>query len=140
MSITTQAKGKLAKNTIGLRLNFSGLTHVQWSAMALAAITGTVHLYLYATQSFVPFLLAGLGFFIAAALMGTTFDRRVLYLGGIPFTAMQIAVWVQMGMPDFELGVFDKTVQVLLIVLLAYLFVGEWRSRTTESTREEGVR
>ena len=45
---------------------------------------GVIHLYLSATQSFVPFLLAELGFLTAAGLVLTTFDRRVLYLGGSP--------------------------------------------------------
>ncbi|HET7325340.1 MAG TPA: hypothetical protein VFJ06_13515 [Halococcus sp.] len=127
----------IQKNTTGLRLNFHGLTRTQWSAMVLAAITGSVHLYLFWTQSFIPFLLAGLGFLTLAGLMGTTFDYRLLSLGGIPFTVLQIAAWIQMGMPDFMLGVADKTVQVALIGLLAYLFVSERRSTAAERTRTE---
>lgn len=133
MSITTQVKEELTKNTIGLRLNFRGLTRVQWSAMTLATITGGIHLYLYATQSFIPFLLAGLGFLALAGLMATTFDHRVLYLGGIPFTLAQIGAWIQLGMPDFMLGVADKTVQVVLIALFAYLYVSERRSKTLDA-------
>lgn len=133
MSITTQAKETVTKNTLGLRLDLEGLTRAKAGAMALATVSGGVHLYLYATQSFIPFLLAGLGFLTLAALMATTFDYRVLYLGGIPFTIAQIAAWIQLGMPDFRLGVADKTVQVALIVLLAYLFVIERRNRAVDT-------
>ncbi|WP_224333363.1 hypothetical protein [Haloprofundus halobius] len=44
---------------------------------------------------------------------------------GVPFTASQIAVWLLQGMPEFALGVADKTVQVALIAALVYLFVAE---------------
>lgn len=127
----------IKNNTIGLRPALGSMGAKHWGAVALAAITGGIHLYLYWTQSFIPFLLAGLGFLTLAGLMGTTFDHRLLYLGGIPFTAMQIAAWIQMGMPDFAIGVADKTVQVALIGLLAYLFVSERRSKTAERTRSE---
>lgn len=127
----------LKQNTIGLRPALGSMTGTRWTAIALAMITGGVHLYLYWTQSFVPFLLAGLGFLTMAALVPTTFDHRLLYLGGIPFTAMQIVAWVQLGMPDFQLGVADKAVQILLICLLGYLFVNERRSEAGERVEVE---
>ena len=133
MSITRYIKN----NTIGLRPALGSMGTKHWGAVALATITGGIHLYLYATQSFIAFLLAGLGFLTLAGLMGTTFDHRLLSLGGIPFTAMQIAVWMQMGMPDFAIGMVDKTVQVALIGLLAYLFVSDRRSKLAERTRTE---
>ena len=133
MNTTTYIKD----NTIGIRPALGSMGSKHWGAVALAVITGGVHLYLFATQSFIPFLLAGLGFLMLAGLMGTTFDHRLLYLGGIPFTLMQIAAWIQLGMPDFMLGVADKTVQVALVGLLAYLYVSERRSAATERTRTE---
>lgn len=127
----------IKNNTIGIRPALGSMSTKHWGAVALAAVTGGVHLYLYWTQSFIPFLLAGLGFLTLAGLMGTTFDHRLLYLGGIPFTLAQIAAWVQMGMPDFAIGVADKTVQVALIALLASLYLSERRSKATERTRTE---
>ena len=124
-------------NTIGIRPDFGSMNGKRWLAAFLAVITGGVHLYLYWTQSFIPFLLAGLGFLTLAGLMGTTFDHRLLYLGGIPFTLMQIVAWVQLGMPDFMLGVADKTVQVALIGLLAALYVSERRSTAAKRTQTE---
>lgn len=140
MSIATQAKGELTKNTVGLGLDLGGLTRARLGAMALATITGGVHLYLYATQSFVPFLLAGLGFLALAGLMATTFDHRVLYLGAIPFTLAQIGAWIALGTPDFALGVADKTVQVALIALFAYLFVIERRAERADVETETDAR
>jgi hypothetical protein len=139
MSITTKARGELTKNTLGLELDLGGLTHARLGAMALATITGGVHLYLYATQSFVPFLLAGLGFLALAGLMATTFDHRVLYLGAIPFTLAQIGAWIQLGMPDFVLGVADKSVQVALIALFAYLFVSERHGETRDLEAQPAI-
>ena len=133
MSTTNYIKN----NTTGIRPALGSMGTKHWGAVALAAITGGVHLYLYATQSFIPFLLAGVGFLTLAGLMGTTFDHRLLYLGGIPFTVMQIAAWIQLGMPDFALGVADKTIQVALIGLLAYLFVSERRSKAAERTQTD---
>lgn len=122
----------IKNNTIGIRPDLNSMTGKRWGAAALATVSGGVHFYLYLTQGFIPFLLAGLGFLTLAALLATTFDHRLLYLGGIPFTLAQIAAWIQLGMPDFLLGVADKTIQVALIVLLAYLFVSERRSKTVD--------
>lgn len=133
MSFATYVK----QNTLGIRLNLGGLTRSQLSAMVLAVITGGVHLYLFATQSFVPFLLAGLGFLTLAGLMATSFDHRLLYFGGVVFTLTQISAWVMLGMPDFLLGVADKTVQVALIGLLTTLYVSEHRSAVADRTRTE---
>lgn len=109
------------------------LTRLHKVAIALAATTGIVHLYLYWAQEFVPFLLAGLGFFGAVVLLVSGVNRRLLYAVGVPFTAAQIAVWVAQGMPEFALGAFDKTVQVALIAVLTYLFVSERRSLRTRT-------
>lgn len=105
------------------------MTRLHWVAAALAGVTGVVHLYLYWAQEFLPFLLAGLGFFGAVALLAAGVNRRLLYVVGVPFTASQIAVWFVQGMPEFVLGVADKSVQVALIVALVSLFVAERRSK-----------
>ena len=115
------------------------MTRLDWAVAALAATTGLVHLYLYWAQGFVPFLLAGLGFLGAVAALVSGVNRRLLYAGGIPFTAAQIAVWVVQGMPEFALGVFDKTVQVALIAALAYLFVTERRAKRARTAMTDPV-
>lgn len=106
-------------------LDTESLTTVHWAAIVLAAITGIDHLYLFVDEGFLPFLLAGLGFFGAIALLLIGFYRRWLYLLGIPYTAAQIVLWYLQGTPNFAFGVFDKIVQVLLIVLFGYLFLAD---------------
>lgn len=102
-------------------------------AMVLAAFTGAVHLYLYVTQGFVPFLLAGLGFYGAIVLLIVTrgLYRQLLYLAGIPYTFAQIVAYYMVEQPETlsdvgTLAIVDKIVQVALIVVLAYLFYTEW--------------
>lgn len=107
-------------------LDLKGLNSLHWAAIALAAVTGIVHLYLYFTQETVVFLLAGLGFFGAIALLLFNVFRPVLYLVGIPYTVVQMVGWYTAGMPDFTLGVADKLIQAALIILLAYLAYGAW--------------
>lgn len=124
MAITARSHG------YGLQTNT--LTGVHWAAIGLATVTGLVHLYLYWTQEFLPFLLAGLGFFGAIGLLLLGVQRRLLYAVGVPYTAAQMVAWYLQGMPEFTLGVFDKAVQALLIVLLVYLFVVEGREARTD--------
>lgn len=82
----------------------------------------------------VPFLVAALLFYAAIAAVALNVHRRKLYVLGIPFTAGQIAIWYVAGMPTFTLGAFDKTVQVMLIIALVYLFKNErWLTSPAES-------
>lgn len=106
----------------GFGFRTESMTPVHWAAAALAAITGAVHVYLYLTQGFLPFLFAGVVFLAAVVGLLLNVYRRALYALGVPFTAGQIAFWVLMGMPDFAIGVVDKAVQIALIVALVYLF------------------
>lgn len=107
------------------RFDAETMTRVHWAAAALAAVTGTVHVYLYVTQGFLPFLFAGVVFYAAIIGMSLNVYRRVLYALGVPFTAGQVALWVYLGMPDATLGALDKVVQLALIALLVYLFRAE---------------
>jgi hypothetical protein len=95
--------------------------------MGLSAITGVTHLYLYYQQEYLPFLLAGVVFLAAVAGVALNVYPRALYALGIPFTAGQIAIWYMQGMPDMQIAMIDKPVQVLLVVVLAYLLYTESR-------------
>ena len=110
------------------------LTNLHWAGVALAAITGVIHLVL--AGSFIAsdltsglgwaFLVAALGFFGGIAAVLRDYRRRTFYLLGIPFTAGQIVAWYVANSPDFSpLGIGDKVVQVLLIVVLAVLYTNE---------------
>lgn len=117
----------------GFGLNVETLGAPHWIAIGLAAITGAVHLYLFVDQGFFPFLLAGLGFYGAIGLLLVTkgLYRQLLYLAGIPYTVAQIGGYYAVERPAAfadvsTLALFDKTVQVALIAVLAYLFYAEW--------------
>ena len=124
--MATHTAETIERTELGFGFHPESMTRVHWLLAGLAAITGVVHLYLYLAQGFLPFLLAGVVFFAAIAGMLVIpyghVARRAIYALGVPFTAAQIAAWVALGMPDFALGVFDKVVQIALIVLLIYLF------------------
>lgn len=62
-----------------------------------------------------------------AAIIALVFNiyRRLLYILGVPFVAGQIGMWAAQGMPDMEIAMIDKPVQVILILLLIYLFFKE---------------
>lgn len=114
-----------ARSTFALRTE--SLTGLHWLAIALAFITGAIHLYLAA--SFIPepmgfaFLVAALGFFGAIVAVLVDYRRKLVYLLGIPFTAGQIPAWYVVNAPDFSaMGIGDKVVQVLLIVVIAMLY------------------
>lgn len=102
------------------------LTSLHWAGVALAAITGIVHLWL--GVSFldsglgIAFLVAGVGFFAGIAAVVADYRRRLVYLLGIPFTAGQIPIWLAVNWPDFgAIGIADKVVQVALIAVLVVL-------------------
>ena len=121
MAITEQLK----RNTVDLQFDFESVNTFDWLGAVLAVVTGVVHLYLYVATGIVLFLFAGLGFFGAVGLLLTTFSRRLLFALGIPFTGIQIVLWVTSGMRSFALGVFDKSVQILLVGLLVELLLVE---------------
>lgn len=117
----------------GFGLNVETLEVPHGIAILLAAFTGAVHLYLYVDQGFMPFLLAGLGFYGAIGLLLLTkgLYRQLIYLAGIPYTFAQIVGYFVVEQPATfndigTLALVDKTVQIALIVLLAYLFYSEW--------------
>lgn len=117
----------------GFGLNVETLEVPHGIAIVLAAFTGAVHLYLYVDQGYMPFLLAGLGFYGAIGLIIMTkgLYRQLLYLAGIPYTFAQIVGYYMFEQPETfndigTLALVDKTVQIVLIALLAYLFYTEW--------------
>ena len=114
----------------GLSLRTESLTSLHWTGVVLAVVTGVLHLVLAAL--FLPeplgwaFLVATVGFFAGAAGVLVDYRRRLLYLLGIPFTAGQIVLWYVQNAQNASfpspLGIGDKVVQVLLIVVLVLLY------------------
>lgn len=99
-----------------------------WTAIALAAITGLLHLLVGARTAPAPagvvLLLAGLGSLAWIALVLVGFHRHRLYLAAVPYAATLIVLpWALDGVApadplDPGLGVLDAAIQVALIVVL----------------------
>lgn len=131
--MTTTSQPTTTARQARVRFTTEGLTATHYAAMLLASVTGLVHLYLYYVQEFLPFLLAGLGFFGAVGLLFVLpASRGWIYLAGIPYTLAQMGAWLAAGTPDFTLGVADKLVQVVLIALLVVLFRRERSQRAAD--------
>jgi hypothetical protein len=99
------------------------LTQLQWLAVALVVVTGVLHVYAGIVEGRIPVALAGVGYAGALVLFFFDYRRRLLYLIGIPYTAVQFPLWLvaksEYGMVDYV----DKAVQVALIVVLIYLYL-----------------
>ncbi len=119
-------------------LDIESLGGLHWVGIVTAAVSGAIHLFLgvqFAPSGLgISFLLAGLGFFGAVALVLLAIRRRLVYAVGIPFTAVQMVLWYYFnfaaGPKSFPggvgtIGVIDKVAQVLLIVVLVVLLRGE---------------
>lgn len=101
----------------------ASLEPLHWLAIVLAAATGAIHLYLYTTEDWLPFLLAGVGFFGAIVLLIVLPGyRRWLYPLGILFVLVQIVGYVFLPLGPLWLGILDKVIQVALILVLVQLF------------------
>jgi len=110
-----------AQNTSASRIG--SLTQLQWLAIALVVVTGVLHVYAGVVEGRIPVALAGVGYAGALVLFFLDYRRRLLYLIGIPYTAVQFPLWIvaksEYGMIDYV----DKAVQVVLILVLIYLYL-----------------
>jgi succinate dehydrogenase/fumarate reductase cytochrome b subunit len=115
-------------------LQTESLTGVVWVGIAAAAVTALVHLYLgvrlVPSGLGISFVLAGLGFLGAIALVLAGYRRSTVYLVGIPYTLLQIVLWYFINFGDGSksfpgdvgtLGAVDKIAQVVLLVVLVQL-------------------
>ena len=105
-----------------------GTTQLQYLGIGLAALTGLIHLALgvrfLPSPLAISFVLAGLGFFGGIALFWLDYRRRLLYLVGVAFTAVQVGAYFVLNWPDVvsPLGLADKAIQVALIGVLVVLY------------------
>ncbi|ELZ42473.1 hypothetical protein C471_03408 [Halorubrum saccharovorum DSM 1137] len=109
------------------RVETGSLSTLHLVGVALAAVSGVLHLYLAAL--FVPspmglsFAVAGVGFLAGCAAVVANYRRALVYLLGIPFTLGQVVVWYVVNAPDFSaLGYVDKAAQVGLVAVLVVLY------------------
>jgi hypothetical protein len=81
----------------GLAFDSGSLSPLDGFGIGLAAVTGLVHIRLFfrppSTPLSIAWLLAGIGFFGAIVLVLIGYRRRLLYLIGIFYTGLQIALF-----------------------------------------------
>jgi hypothetical protein len=115
-------------------VEIESLTGLHWAGIALAAVTGGVHLWLFVafagTALGFSFLVAAAGFFAGIGAILLDYHRRTVYALGIPFTIGQIVLWYYVnfvaGSYAFPAdvggpGAVDKVAQVVLIAVLVAL-------------------
>jgi hypothetical protein len=118
----------------GVTLHTEQLGALHWVGVLAALVSAAVHLLLgfrmLPSVLGVSFVLAGLGFLAGVGLVVLGRYRRVVYAAGIPFTLAQIVLWYVLNFADGSkvfpadigaLGVVDKLVQVVLVVVLVVL-------------------
>lgn len=111
----------------------TGLTWLHWLAGALALVSGVIHLALgvmfFPQGTAIAFLFAGAGFIGGLILGLVNYRRRLLYLVGTVFVALQIVAFYfvnYLNQPAFSpIEVTDKVAQVVLIAVLIVLYRGE---------------
>ena len=104
---------------------------LQWVAVALAVVTGLVHLTLGVGAlpdplGFASVLAAG-AFGVGILLYVRDFHRKLVLALGVPFVATQIVLWYALNQPSSLadvslLAALDKPVQVILIVVMVLLY------------------
>jgi hypothetical protein len=116
-------------------LKTGSISGLGWLAVVLVLVTGVLHIYSGVIEARIPVLLAGVGFLGAITLYLADYRRRLLYLLGIGYTAIQIPIWFVVKAGEYTvIGYVDKAVQIVLILVLAYLY---WRSRSGPDERFE---
>lgn len=116
--------------TDGIGFETASLTRLHYLGIALAAVTGVIHLVLgvgfLPSPLAVSFVLAGLGFFGAITLLLLNVRRPLLYAVGVPYTLIQVVAYVVVNPnPLSPLGLADKVVQLTLVGVLLLLYRAE---------------
>ena len=115
-------------------LDVASLDSRHWLGIIAALVTAAIHLLLGVRLApsglGISFILAGLGFLGAIALVALGIRRRLVYAVGIPFTLVQILLWYYVnfaaGPKSFPadvgtLGAADKLAQLVLLAVLVAL-------------------
>ncbi len=119
----TVATAPAYRYTSTRRQNFT-VSPIHFGVALLALFTAAVHFYLYFEHGEQIMALAGLGFLGGIGLFFIGVNRLYLYGVGILYTAVQILLWINDGMPHVgSFGLIDKVVQVLLIITLGFLIL-----------------
>jgi hypothetical protein len=108
------------------------LTPLHWVGIALAVVTGLVHLGLGLATVPDPLgvasVLAAAGYAGAIGLVLVGYRRRLVVALGVPYVGSQVLLWYLLNRPSgpgdvSATAAVDKTVQLLLVGLLVVLLV-----------------
>jgi hypothetical protein len=106
----------------------ASLATLERAVVVLVVITAITHIYPGIVEGAPPLVLAGLGFLGGAALYVRGIRRRTLAIAAIPYTAVQIPLWLVIKAGNYTLvGYVDKAVQVVLVVALLVLVLTRYR-------------
>ena len=106
----------------------ASLSTLERGIVVLVGVTAVTHIYPGIVEGAPPLVLAGLGFFGGAALYIRGVRRDALALVAIPYTAVQIPLWVVIKAGNYTLvGYVDKAVQVVLVLALLVIVVRQYR-------------
>jgi hypothetical protein len=106
----------------------ASLSTLERGIVVLVGITALTHIYPGIVEGAPPLVLAGLGFLGGAALYVRGVRRQALTVAAIPYTAVQIPLWVVIKAGDYTLvGYVDKAVQVVLVLALLVLVARRYR-------------
>ncbi|MDS0295966.1 DUF7475 family protein [Halogeometricum luteum] len=111
------------------RIDTSSLTTLHYVGIALAALSGVIHLVLgvpsLPTAFGVSFLVAAVGFGVGIAMVALNVRRRLAYLVGIPFVLGQVVIFaytVVQGLNQLSpVAAVDKLAQLALVAILVVL-------------------
>ncbi|MFC6729071.1 hypothetical protein ACFQDG_10505 [Natronoarchaeum mannanilyticum] len=98
---------------------------VHWAMIALALLTGGIHLYVAATTGEPAYAVLGIVLLAGLGVFFTRWFAPPLYLVGAVYVSLLLVAWVIAGQQLLALAIVDKLVQVALIVVFAYLLVIE---------------
>lgn len=106
----------------------TSLSTLEKGIAVLVSITAVTHIYPGVVEGAPPLVLAGLGFLGGAALYVRGVRRDALAIAAIPYTAIQIPLWVVIKAGNYTLvGYVDKAVQVVLVLALLVFVVRRYR-------------
>lgn len=116
----------------GASLETDSVSATQWIAVLLVLVTGVIHVYSGIVEGRIPVSLAGVGFLGAIGVFLLDYRRPLLYLVGMVYTAVQLPLWYVVKAGEYTtLGYVDKSVQVLLVLLLGILYYSHRSSAGT---------
>jgi hypothetical protein len=106
----------------------ASLSTLEQGVVVLVGATALTHIYPGVVEGAPPLVLAGLGFLGGAALYVRGVRRRALATAAIPYTAVQIPLWLVVKAGNYTLvGYVDKAVQVVLVLALIVLVLRQHR-------------